>query len=98
LAAVRGVQFGLNVRVGEEDEIERASGLRFHDRGGGVGNAVIQERNGGKRGGDASGGQRLQKFSAVQIQMDSFTGRANPRCDADAAETMEPASSVKIKV
>ena len=67
LAAVRGVQLGLDVGIGEEDEIEGGCWLWLWRCGEGradVRDPVIQERNTRKRGGGSSGGQRLQKFSA----------------------------------
>lgn len=56
LAAVRGVQFGLDVGIGEEDEIEGGCWLWLWRCGEGradVRDPVIQERNAGKRGGGA---------------------------------------------
>ncbi len=56
LAAVGGIELGLDMRVGEKGEIEGGGGLRFGDRCSGVRYARIQERYAGKRSGGAGGG------------------------------------------
>ena len=59
---MRGVKFGLNVRVGEENEIEVAGGWRL-----GLSPANIEKPGAWQDCRGARGCERLQKFSAIEI-------------------------------
>ena len=66
---MRGVKFRLDVRIGEEDEVEGFGG-RSCD--GGLRDAQIPERIDGKRRSGACSRQSFEKCSAVSVQVRPF--------------------------